>query len=418
MKKEKFLIPEFGPFAGMRVIGTGSLIAMPFAASMLAEFGAEVIQIERPGQGDTYRHFPPVVRKGDAVVSSSFIQDARNRLSMTLELNLKNSDAKDIFFGLIKQADVYIENMVWLDKLGIRDEELLAVNPKLIIVHISGYGHIEFGGVPEICNQASYDMIGQAFSGFVRLNGYPDRPPLIIKPSLNDYVTAMFAVFGVLAAYLGTQKTGKGQIVDVAQFEAQAKLMRDTFTRHSLGLGDAQLCGSAAVGFQPWDLFISSDNIYVALGAVGPSVFYRLIDAVGLDREKYSHDVVSKDAVTVSSPRGREFAGMVTDWCRSHTASEIEDTMCAHKVPCSRVNTPADCMANDQYRLRDDFITYQDQTLMQDVTAFGVVPKLSGTPGMVWRGAPSLGQDTDRILKELLGYDDEKISALRYNKII
>jgi len=418
MSERKRLIPEFGPFSGMRVIGTGSLIAMPFAASMMADFGAEVITIERPGAGDNYRYFPPLARNGDREVSSSWVQDARNRLSLTLELDMSNEDSKEIFFGLIKQSDVYIENMVWIEKLGIRDEELLEINPKLIIVHISGFGNKRFGGVPEICDKASYDMIGQAFSGFVLFNGYADSPPLVTKPSLNDYITAMFALFGIFAAYIGIQKTGKGQIVDVAQFEAQAKIMRDAFTMSSLGVGEVQRCGSAAQGFQPWNLFESSDGAYVAIGAFGPSVFGRFVEAAGFGKAEFPYEQVSMGKETLESPLGRRFAQRVVDWCREHTAQEIEDIMNDYKVPCSRVNTARDCMEIPHYILRDDFVTYHDQTLDMEVKAFGVVPKLSKTPGKIWRGAPHIGQDTNLILRELLGYDEAKIAALRRKGVV
>lgn len=181
-----------------RVIGAGSLIAMPFAATMMADFGAEVIQIERPKIGDTYRSFPPLKKTEQGTAGSSWMQDARNRLSMTLELDLNDPDVKEIFFRLIERSDIFIENMVWLDKLGIHDSELLKINPQLVIVHVSGYGHKEFGGLPEICDQASYDMTSQAYSGYALFNGYPDRDPLIVKPSLGDYITALFALFGML----------------------------------------------------------------------------------------------------------------------------------------------------------------------------------------------------------------------------
>ena len=142
MDNKNFLIPSFGPFAGIRVLGTGSLIAMPFAISMLAEFGAEVIQIERPGAGDNYRNFPPIAKTERGSAGSSWIQEARNRLSMTLELDLKDPDAREIFMGLIRRCDMYLENMVWLEKLGIHDEDLLRENPRLTIVHICGRSQI------------------------------------------------------------------------------------------------------------------------------------------------------------------------------------------------------------------------------------------------------------------------------------
>lgn len=418
MSERNFLIPCYGPLAGMRVLGSGSLIAMPTAITLLADFGAEVIQIERPGNGDTYRVFPPVAKTDRGISGSSWVQDARNRLSMTLELDLKDPDIKDIFFRLIRESDVYIENMVWLEKLGIKDQDLLHANPRLVIVHISGFGHQEFGGVPEICEQASYDMIGQAFSGFVLYNGYPDRPPLVVKPSLNDYFTAMFAVFGVLMAYMYAKDTGRGQVVDVAQFEAQARLMRDAFTIHDMGLGEVQRVGSRAVGFQPWDLFVSKDGKYVAIGSVGPAVFNRFLDAVGFDKDRYSYEKVSIDRKAVESPAGQEFAAKIRSWCAEHSAEEIESAMRRCRVPCSAVNDAEACMSHPHFIQREDFVSCEDQTTGLNVTTFGIVPKFSETPGKIWRGAPALGQDTDRILKELLGYSEEQVTSFREKGII
>ena len=418
MEKRNFIIPEFGPLAGLRVVGAGSLIAMPFAATMMADFGAEVIQIERPKVGDTYRSFPPVKSTEQGTASSSWIQDARNRLSMTLELDLSDPDVKDIFCKLIAQSDIFIENMVWLEKLGIRDEELLEVNPKLVIVHISGYGHKEFGGQPEICSQASYDMTGQAFSGYALFNGYSDMPPLIVKPSLGDYITGLFALFGMLAAYIDAKNTGHGQIVDVAQFESMARVMRDAFTMSSLGLAEVQRCGTKATGFQPWDLFTSSDGVYISIGAVGKSVFERFMRAAGFDVERYSYEKTSKNKAAVNSPEGRELDRLINDWCATHTADEIEEAMRRWRVPCSRVNDAQACMKNEHYLSRKDFVNFIDQTTGTNVTAFGIAPKMSASPGTVWRGAPRLGQDTDDILGKILGYDNERISAFREKGII
>lgn len=234
MSERKFIVPEYGPFAGMRVIAAGSLIAMPMAATMLADFGAEVIHIERPGVGDTMRMLGPFAEVNGKKVATGWAQNGRNKLSLTLELNLKHPEVKELFYGLIREADIFMENMVWLEKLGIYDEELLKVNPKLVIVHISGLGNAKFGGVPSVCNRASYDMIGQAFSGWLYLQGYADRDPVVAKPYLNDYVSAFAALFGTLAAYTSAQKTGRGQVVDIAQFEAMAQYMYGTYTSYTM----------------------------------------------------------------------------------------------------------------------------------------------------------------------------------------
>ena len=137
MSERKMLIPEFGPFAGIRVIDSGSIFAMPYASCMLADFGAEVIHIERPGVGDTLRGLAPFAEINGKKVSTAWAQDSRNKLSLSLELNLKHPEVKEIFYGLIKEADIFMENMVWLEKLGIYDEELLKINPKLLsLIHI------------------------------------------------------------------------------------------------------------------------------------------------------------------------------------------------------------------------------------------------------------------------------------------
>ena len=187
------LIPAYGGLSGMRVLMTGSVVSAPFAATILAEHGAEVIHVERPGWGDPFRGQAPVITHGNGngrpfqlagpevpaheKVSTGWIQDARNKLSFTLEVNLRIPEAKDIFLSLIRNCDVWLENMVWTEKLGITDDMLFEVNPKLVIAHISGFGRPQFGGVPEECDRPSYDAIGQAEGGWMHLNGWPDMPP-------------------------------------------------------------------------------------------------------------------------------------------------------------------------------------------------------------------------------------------------
>ena len=291
MSERKQIIPQYGPFAGMRVIDSGSLIAMPYAATLLADFGAEVIHIERPGVGDTLRVLAPFAKEDGKTVSTSWAQDGRNKLSLSLELNLKHPEVKELFFGLIKEADVFMENMVWLEKLGIRDEELLEVNPKLIIAHISGYGNPRFGGLPEYCDRASYDMIGQAFSGWMGLNGEKGGEPVVGKPWLNDFTSAYAAVFAVLAAYINVLKGGDGQIVDIAQFEVQASYCCDLYTSYTMAGRENTRSGNKSAAFQPYGLFKSKDGYDVALGAFGPGVYKRAIQAMNLDLEYFNYKV-------------------------------------------------------------------------------------------------------------------------------
>lgn len=419
MTKRQYLVPEFGPFAGMRVISSGSLVAMPHAANMLADFGAEVIHIERPGVGDTWRFMPPFAVNGEKQVSTSWAQDARNRLSLTLELNLRIPEVKELFFDLIKESDVFMENMVWLDKYGISDDDLLQVNPKLIIAHISGYGRPEFGGDPEICDRASYDMIGQAFSGFMHLNGDPEPSiPALTKPWANDYISALHCVFGVLAAYVTAIKTGKGQVVDIAQFESCARIMADTFVSYTEANIVRTRTGSKSSAFQPYGLFQDKNGEYVAIGAFGAGVYARFVAALGIDAEYFNHNECAATPSVLNSEKGKELDRIITEWVAERTAKEVEDQMAKFKVPCSKVNTAKDVVDNQHWLSRNDFIKYEDQTIQKEIKALGIIPKLSETPGKVWRGAPTLGQDTDDILTKVLQYNPDKIKALKDKKLI
>lgn len=417
MRKDVKLVPEFGPFSGLRVLSAGSLVAMPHAGAMLADFGAEVIHIERPNVGDTWRFMPPFSEKNS--VSTTWLQEGRNRLSMTLELDLSHPEIKEVFFDLIRQSDIFMENMVWLDKLGIKDEELLEINPRLVIAHVSGYGREEFGGMPNVCGRASYDMIGQAFSGFMHLNGDPEPAiPAVTKPWTSDYISGLHCLFGVLAAYFSVLKTGKGQVVDVAQYEANARILTDTFVTYTENQAIRTRTGSKSTAFQPYGLFQDKNGALVTIGAFGEAVYKRFIKAVEFDLEYFKHSECASGAEALQSPKGIELDEKIKAWCAERTWEEITEQLSKFKVPSCKVNNAKDCVENEHFNARENFVTYVDQTSQQEVKAFGVVPKLSGTPGKIWRGSPSLGQDTDDILTKILGYSPDKIATLKEKNFI
>jgi len=412
------LIPPYGPLQGMRVLSTGSLIAVPHAANLLADFGAEVIHIERPKIGDTYRTLAPFIQDGDKRVSSSWAQDARNRLSFGLEFDFKHPEAKNIFLGLIKNVDIWLENLVWLDKLGIDEKDCLELNPRLIIVHVSGFGRPQFGGKEEICDRGSYDLIGQAASGWMNLNGFPDpEPPVKATPWSNDYISAMFTVFGALVAFIETQKTGQGQVVDVSQYESSARVLSDTFVSFLEAGVLRQRTGNRSATFQPYDVFRAKDK-WVVFGSFGPAVYNRFVQAIGLDSKEYSWVECASSAEAVNSVKGRRLDGFTREWVAERTAEEVETHLNRFKVPCSVVMDASAAVNNPHWIQRDNFIEYEDQELQRNIKAFGITPKFSRTPGQVWRGAPRLGQDTDQILSVLLGYTDKEIAQLRSEGLI
>ncbi|TGE33618.1 CoA transferase [Desulfosporosinus sp. Sb-LF] len=413
------LMPKYGPLTGMRVLMTGSIVAAPFAASMLAEYGAEVIHVERPNVGDPYREQAPVVKHGDRKVSAGWIQEARNKLSLTLEINLKIPESKEIFLSLIKNCDVWVENMVWTEKLGITEEMLLEINPKLVIAHISGFGRPQFGGVPSECDRPSYDPIGQAEGGYMFLNGFPEpSPPSHAATFINDYLTAMFAVNGILMAYHHAQKTGQGQAIDIAQIEAMSKCLNDTFVQYFLLDKIRQRSGNKVAIFQPGNLFKTKDDKYLYIGAYGPAVYGRFVKALGLDLNKYTHEVAGGSVEAINSEMGLELNRIASEWVAAHDAEEGKQYLLSLKVPCGIVRTSADLAANEHYQKRGNFIEYKDETMGETVKAFGFCPKMSETPAQVWRGAPNLGQDTEVILNTLLGYSNSEIAAFREKGII
>ncbi|MFK5952604.1 MAG: CoA transferase [Desulfobacterium sp.] len=422
------IIPSFGPLSGMRVLMTGSIVAAPFAASILAEYGAEVIHVERPDAGDPYRAQAPVIKVGQAdtafeladpttpaedKVSTGWIQEGRNKLSLTLELNLNIPKIKEIFLSLIKNCDVWLENMVWVEKLGITEEMLYEVNPGLVIAHISGFGRPQFGGVPEECDRPSYDPIGQAEGGWMYINGFPEpSPPGYASSFMNDYLSAMFCVNGVVMAYHNAQKTGKGQVVDVAQVECMSKCLNDTFVNYfTLGRVKERV-GNKIPIFQPGNLFKTKDA-YLYLGSYGPYVYARALTAMGIDVEKYPHEKAGGSKEAIESELGLELAALIDQWMLSHTAEEGMAKLRKHKVPCGIPRSAKDLAESEHYKKRGNWIQYEDQTLGKTVTAYGFAPKMSGTPPKVWRGAPSLGQDTDIILEKIAGYHPSEIQALK-----
>ncbi|BBO91325.1 CaiB/BaiF CoA transferase family protein [Desulfosarcina ovata] len=422
------IIPSYGPLTGMRVLMTGSIVEAPFAAGMLADYGAEVIHVERPGVGDPYRGQSPVITSGngdeefvladsdipdDEKVSCAWIQEARNKLSLTLELNMKIPEIKEIFFSLIKNCDVWMENMVWVEKLGLNDEMLFEVNPKLVIAHLSGFGRPQFGGVPEECDRPSYDPIGQAEGGWMYINGFPEpSPPGYGSSFINDYISAVFCANGVMMAYINAQKTGKGQVVDVAQIECMSKCLNDTFVNYFTLGRVKERAGNHVPVFQPANLYRTKDG-YLYIGAFGPFVYERALKAMDIDVEKYPHEKAGASREALESELGRELDRLIDKWMRARTSEEGQAILKSKKVPCGIPRNAKDLANSEHYKCRGNWIEYEDQTLHKKVTAYGFVPKMSGTPPRVWRGSPRLGQDTDIILEKIAGYSKAEIDMLK-----
>ena len=412
-------IPKFGPVSGMRVLLTGTIVAAPFGVQLLADFGAEVIHVELPDLGDSYRTQMPDIKSdvSDKRLACSYIQK-RNELMMGLNLNIKKEPkAKEIFCGLIKQADVWVENVVWLDKLGIDPKEMLKINPKLVIVHVSGFGNAAFGGDPARCARPSYDPIGQCEGGLANMVGFPDGPPIYANPFLNDYLAGMYTAFASLTGYINVRNGGMGQEIDIAQAEAQSRNLDDHYAVYmNLGIEKSRV-GNRVPIFQPASMHKCGDGRYAFIGAFGKAAYDRCIRGLGLDPDlpQWDWEACGRSREAVNSPEGIALYEYIDNWFLGRSAQEAQDHMSQKEfnTPIGIVKAPKDNCSDPHWQSRGNFIKYKVPAIDdKEVEAFGFVPKFMETPGQVWRGQPGVGADTDWVLKELLGYSDAELDEL------
>ncbi|MCH8089605.1 MAG: CoA transferase [Chloroflexi bacterium] len=403
------LLPEnFGPLQGVRIISSGTIIAQPFAAEMAAEMGAEVIQIERPGVGDVvWRNLEfPIKTPDDTSVSSAWVQERRNMFHVSLDLS--TSKGKELFLRLIPQTDIWMESSKpgAYARWGLDDETVIKANPKIVITHVSGYGQ---AGHPDYLGRASYDFIGQAFGGMMHLTGFPDPdPPVRAVPWTADYITAGFCLWSSLAGYIYAQKTGKGQVIDLAQYEAIHKTMAGTmvaYYEHGLVRGRS---GNKAGLFQPYDVFQAKDG-WVIIAAVG-TPFDRVCKVLGLDPKDAKWRKAHTD---VESPEGLEFDGILRGWVEQREIGEVVEIMNAAQVGCTPIMTAKDMAEDPHYERRNTHIEWEDVQLGRKVKGIGICPAFSITPGKVWRGSVPLGHDNELIFTRLLGLKPTEVARLR-----
>ena len=407
------ITPTFGPLEGIRVVGTGCLVAQPYIGTKLAEFGAEVIHVERPG-GDVFRFTAPQLTRGPRPHGCDEAEVTKNKLS--LGLDLKQARGLELLMGLWKISDVWMESSMpgTLDRSGITNELALAVNPSLVIVRVSSYGQY---GSEEYLGRAGYDAIAQAYGGMMNLTGDPAGPPQRAKTYTGDYITALTGWASTMMALWEVKKSGRGQVVDLAQYEAVAQTNGNTlplFTGEGVVYGHA---GNRAAGFQPYDTFKCSDG-WVYIGALGGPIYDRVPKFLNLDPVEYSYDACSKDDGAVNSEKGRELDRRLREYCAARTSLEVETELNAAKIACARVYNTRDQYNDQHYAAREMTVPVLDRQSGVPIRVYGVVPKMSLTPGRIWRGAPSVGDDTTDILAAMLGLSETEIDALYAEQIV
>jgi len=408
------LLPEqFGPLQGVRVLSTGTIVAEPVAAGMAAEMGAEVIHIERPGRGEDWREAEfPIPGPNGEQIASSWVQDRRNTYYTTLDFS--TAEGQEIFLKLIQRTDIWMESSKarTYDKWGMDDEAILKANPSIVICHVSGFGQ---DGDPEYVGRASYDFTAQAFGGMMNLMGNPEPdPPSRAVPWTADYITALFCLWSSLAAYIYAQRTGQGQVIDLAQFEAVHRILSGTMVAyHELGMV-RERAGNKAGNAQPWDTFQAKDG-WVVVAAIGPVVYSRVCRVLGLDPEDEKWISARRE---VESPQGIEFDAILRGWVEERMVNEVVKTLNDAQVGCSRIMDAREMAENSHYKLRDVHLEWENLQLEKTVKGVGIVPKLSKTPGKIWRGSVPVGHDNELVYRDLLGLEAQALQDLSQRGVI
>lgn len=392
-----------GPLVGLRVIELGTLIAGPFGGRLLADLGAEVIKIESPGTGDPVRGWGQAELDGYRFHWTTL---ARNKQSVTL--NLRDSRGRELFLRLVESADVIIENFRpgTLEKWGLDWDSLSKRNRGIILARVSGYGQTgPDSGLP------GYASVAEAVSGLRHLNGYPGQAPPRLALSLGDTLAAMFAAQGVLAALYERERTGLGQVVDVALTEACLAVQESTISDYDVGGVVRGPSGTRLDGIAPSNLYTDRDGVYVVIAANQNTVFTRLCTAMGMP--ELSDDARYRDHA-VRGIHQDELDEIIGAWARQRSADQIVETLSAAGVVVGRVNTVADVVADPQLRARDMIVEHDDRRVGRTVLGPGVVPTFSRTPGVVHSAGPAeVGQDNAEVYGRLLDLDADDIDRLR-----
>jgi crotonobetainyl-CoA:carnitine CoA-transferase CaiB-like acyl-CoA transferase len=397
------------PLEGLRVLELGSLIAGPFATRIMAEFGAEVIKVEKPGTGDpirTWRYVDPRTK-----TSLWWALQSRNKKLVTL--NLGHPDGLALVKRLAGKSDILLENFRpgTLEKLGLGWEVLHELNPRLILVRVSGYGQTgPYRDKPGFAN------IGEAMGGIRYITGEPDRPPVRAGISLGDSLASLYAVIGALMAVYArdVQDRGEGQIVDVALYEAVFSLMESMIPEYDVAGIIRERTGASLPGIAPSNSYCSSDGFYVAIGGNSDAIFKRLMKMIG--RPELGEDPRYRTNAD-RAERAEELDALINAWTREHPLKEILQTLDEARVPAGAIYSVTEIMHDEQYRAREMILETEVEGI-GPVKMPGLVPKLSATPGTVeWYGG-SLGAHNEDIYRGLLGLSPEELERLSREGVI
>ena len=380
--------PNSPPLVGVRVIELGQLIAGPFCGQLLADFGADVIKVEEPGQGDPMRRWGYVVQGK----SLSWSVIARNKRCVTADL--RTPEGVELILGLACEADVVIENFRpgTLERYGLGWDVLSAANPGLVLVRVSG-----FGQDGPYAHRPGYGSIGEGMGGLRYLLGEPDRPPSRAGVSIGDLLAGMHGAFGALLALLARPRTGRGQVVDVSIYESVLAMTEALVSDYALAGVTRERSGAILPGVAPSNVYPTNDGEYLLVAANQDTVFRRLAAAIGRPELAEDRDFATHQARGLNQARLDE---IISEWTAERTAAQVLDLLEEHAVPAGRVYTAKDMLTDPHIKARGSIVEVDDADL-GPIPMQAVAPRLSVTPGVVRWPGPALGEHDAEIKAEL-----------------
>ena len=394
-----------GPLAGLRVLELGTLLAGPFCGQLLGDFGAEVIKIEPPGQGDPMRVWGREKANGKSLWWPVV---ARNKKAITLDL--RQSEGQQLLRELVAKADFLLENFRpgTMEKWGLGWAELSAINPRLIMIRVSG-----FGQTGPYSRQAGFGAIGEAMGGLRYVVGDPSTPPSRMGISIGDSLAATFACVGALSALHHRERTGRGQVIDSAIYEAVLNMMESLVTEYDKANFIRERTGAILPNVAPSNVYKTRDGM-VLIAANQDTVFSRLAEAMG------QPELSSDPRYSSHGARGAhqaELDGRVEAWTSTLSTREVLDLMDRHGVPAGLIYRPPDMLDDPHFKARDAIVSVPHPDF-GELRMQNVAPKLSETPGSIRSPSPEMGQHNDEVYRDLLGLDESRYAALKAAKVV
>ena len=395
-----------GPLADIRVIEMGQLLAGPFCGQLYADFGAEVIKLEPPGAGDPMREWGREKPHGKSLW---FPVLARNKKSVTIDARVPKGQA--LIRELVAKSDVLLENFRpgTMERWGLGYDGLAAINPRLIMIRVSGYGQ-----TGPYSTRAGYGSIGEAMGGMRYVVGDPSTPPSRVGISIGDTLAATFAALGGLLALHAREKTGRGQIVDSAIYEAVLAVMESLVTDYDQAGYIRERTGSYLPNIAPSNVYPTRDGKMLIIGANQDTVFRRLAEAMGRP------ELATDPRYATHTARGqhqKELDDLIADWTRTIDAAPLAEHLEKHAVPAGFMYRAPEMLADAHFKARESIVRVAHKAL-GNIAMQNVTPKLSATPGRLRSAGPELGEHNDEILCGLLGLKPHEITALAAEKII